>query len=117
MSASEESDRVRLEALEREIRDLRARFLPDDVERKLQEDIKRQPCPSCGKPMTPGIASIHGSLATFLVAGLSIEHLWLKLPGEQAERLVMESHEKRPAQLCDACDLVVLSLSSRPAAK
>lgn len=117
MATNPEADRARLEVLEREIRDLRARCLPDEVERMVQEETERQPCPLCQEPMTPGIASIHGSLATFLVAGLSIEHIWLKLPGEQRERVLMESHEKRPAQLCEACDLVVLSVRSRPPAK
>jgi len=117
MATNPEADRARLEVLEREIADLRARYLPDEVERRVQEETQRQPCPSCKKPMTPGIGSIHGTLTTFLVAGLSIEHLWFKLPGEQWERLLMESHEKRPAQLCEACDLVVLSVRSLPAAR
>jgi hypothetical protein len=62
-------------------------------------------CPACGIPMTPGSATIHGTLVGFLFFGMSSQHLYFQ--DEQGETRIMRSNGA-PAYRCRECGTVVI---------
>jgi len=62
-------------------------------------------CPRCAAPMVTGTASIRGDLASILLAGYSIQHLYFEFrEGESKKtRIMLQSGASCPSHYCPKC--------------
>ncbi len=63
-------------------------------------------CPKCNERMVAGDVQIRGSFLTFLVVGLSCQHLWFKTDGGKQKVLASSSTSggrPRKAFRCGSC--------------
>jgi DNA-directed RNA polymerase subunit RPC12/RpoP len=66
-------------------------------------------CPKCNSNMIPGEAKVHGSLSSFLIAGISIQHLWFEpYDGSFEKSIALESLQSTDAFFCETCKFVFL---------
>ena len=73
------------------------------------DNLPNYKCPKCNKEMIPGEAKVHGDLAGFLVAGISIQHLWYEpYDGSFKETIAIESLQTSGAYFCEKCKFVLI---------
>lgn len=66
-------------------------------------------CPKCNSNMIPGEVKVHGSLSSFLIAGISIQHLWFEpYDGSFEKNIALESLQSTDAFFCEKCKFVLL---------
>lgn len=81
------------------------------IKKKIQKNdqLPKYKCPKCQKQLVPGEAKVHGDLAGFLVAGVSIQHLWFEpYDGSFKENIAIESLQSAQAYFCEDCKFVLI---------
>ena len=78
----------------------------------VSEGIEKLHCPKCGAAMILGETRMHGTLATFLVAGFSIKDLWFPpYDGSGEEKAVLGNSQTAPGHYCTNCKCVLVDAS------
>ncbi len=66
-------------------------------------------CPKCNCNMIPGEAKVHGNLSSFLIAGISIQHLWFEpYDGSFEENIALENLQTANGYFCEKCKFVCI---------
>jgi hypothetical protein len=65
-------------------------------------------CPYCNGQLVEGEASVAGTIGGLLLFGLSWQHLWFKVNGDDKKQEIISSNRRKKGMQCSMCGAIVI---------